>query len=56
MISRSIFLQREDNDVLPNPPGMMVASHPIKDIVAVINLDNWHSSKDVANFTWLCGG
>ena len=47
IISRSIFFPREDND--PNPPGI-VSSHPIKDVAAVISLDSWHSTNEVANF------
>jgi len=45
MISRSIFLQRDENDVPnPCPPEsvvlVVVVSHPIKDVVAVNNLDS----------------
>jgi len=44
MISRSIFLQRDENDVPnPCPPEsvvLVVVSHPIKDVVAVNNLDS----------------
>ena len=48
VISRSIFFPREEEDD-PNPPGI-VSSHPIKDVAAVMSLDNWHSANEVANF------
>jgi len=47
-ISCSIFFPREEEDD-PNPPGI-VSSHPIKDVAAVISLDSWHSTNEVANF------